>query len=109
MDVPSDIRDESGDIAEDNPAETAELPSELAVLAGFGGSQTTPHRRGSPSPVRKAFNRLRLQNEGESLARFDATFSNSEGSGGSARPRLLLIVNINGHDHSLGLNPGKHH
>ena len=79
QDVPNDIRVESGDIVEGDSAETAELTSRVAILAG--SRSFPPTRRWSSQIVaaRNAKSRLRLQIEPGSLLCGGARFSNSGG------------------------------
>ena len=76
MDVSNDIRDESGHITEDDSAETAELVSRQAILAGCGGIRLARREGCSGGPLRKARHRLRLQRRPQRRCQAHVTYSN---------------------------------
>ena len=74
-DVPNDIRSESGDIPEDDPAKTAELTRPPAIQAGYGRTRAAAHHGGSTETAHKVRISHRLEKTRLDQANERAKFS----------------------------------
>lgn len=74
-DVPNDIQSESGDIPEENPAETAELTRPPAILAGYGRTWAAARHGGLEDTAHKVRISHRLEKRRMDQRDAHATFS----------------------------------
>ena len=84
-DVPNDIRSESGDIPEDDPAETAELTRPPAIHAGYGRTRAAARHGGLNDTARKVRISHRLEKRRMDQRDAHATFSIYPPNAGVAR------------------------
>ena len=74
-DVPNDIQSESGDIPEDDPAETAELTRPPVIHAGYGRTRAAARHGGLKDTAHKVRISHRLEKERLDQPNDRATFS----------------------------------